>query len=492
MPQYVELNRKWQIGNQIGKGGFGIVYLAKSEDGERAVAKLIPKDPGAERELLLVNLYGVPNVIPVIDFGEWNSHLVLVMPKAEKSLRDFLNENIEQLALDDSIRILLDVSDALVAMEGEIVHRDIKPENILLLSDRWHLTDFGISRYAEATTAPDTRKHAMSAPYAAPEQWRNEKATSATDVYALGVVAYEILAGFRPFGGPALHDYRRQHLETIPTPIEGVPVGLQSLIDECLFKNPGSRPLPQILTRRLRAIASPTTGAAQKLQEANAMLVRQQAETARLQSIARSQAEQQLELSVAASQSLLRMIEQLDAKIMANAPACKSSKGRTSWSWSLNEAELRVEFSKRACESKRGGPYTSPINVVAISRISLHIPANQYGYEGRAHSLWYCDAKDKGVFRWYETAFMGTFGAYDGDRICPFALDPGSQDAFYATSQITHTVQVAWPFTSIDQGDEGEFIERWIGWLADAAQGNLNRPSHMPERDPHGSWRARG
>ena len=492
MPQIIELERKWHIGNQIGQGGFGKVYLAKSDDGKLAVVKLIPKDPGADRELLFVNLNNVPNVMPVIDSGEWENFWVIVMPKADKSLRDYLNENIGQLTIDDSVRVLADILEALVALGGKIIHRDIKPENILLLDDRWQLTDFGISKYAEATTAVDTKKYAMTPPYADPEQWRNEQATSATDVYALGVVAYEILAGFRPFKGPEIHNYRQQHLGVIPVPIQGIPVRLQSLIDESLNKSPGARPLPQNLLHRLQANILPTSEAAQKLQQANAMVVRQQAETARLESIAKSEAERRHELANASKQALMRVLGQMDAQIIEYAPTCKPSKERARWSWSLNEAELRVEFATIAGKSDRDGYYSSPIDVVAYSRITLRKPANQFGYEGRAHSLWYCDAKDAGVFRWYETSFMGTFGAYDGDRISPFSLDPGNQDAYYAISQITHTVQVAWPFTPFDQGDEGEFIERWIGWLADAAQGNLNRPSSMPERSPRGSWRARG
>ena len=89
-----------------------------------------------------------------------------------------------------------------------MVHRDLKPENVLFLDGHWCVADFGISRYAEASTAPDTRKYALTPAYAAPERWRNEHATSATDVYSLGVIAFELLTGARPFPGPDLGYFR--------------------------------------------------------------------------------------------------------------------------------------------------------------------------------------------------------------------------------------------------------------------------------------------
>src|SRR5215467_13892388 len=168
---------KWELGSRIGKGGFGQVFEAKSPAGETAVVKLVPKAPGAEREMLFVNLADVRNVIPVIDYGETQDHWVIVMPRAEKSLRQHLDETAGPLSTAEGIKVLSDITTALTDLDKRIVHRDLKPQNILLLNGHWCLADFGISRYAEATTAPDTRKHALTAPYAAPERWRGERAT---------------------------------------------------------------------------------------------------------------------------------------------------------------------------------------------------------------------------------------------------------------------------------------------------------------------------
>ena len=134
------------------------------------------------------------------------------MPWAEKSLRQHIEEAGGKLGFNDTVAVLLDIAQGLAELGNEIVHRDIKPENILLYESHWCLTDFGIARYAEATTAPDTHKFSMTPPYAAPEQWREERATYATDVYAFEVMAYELLQGRRPFPGPEKSDFREQHL----------------------------------------------------------------------------------------------------------------------------------------------------------------------------------------------------------------------------------------------------------------------------------------
>ena len=494
MTEVIILNQKWHIGDQLGAGGFGRVYLAQSKFGETAVIKLIPKAPGADREILFEDLDAVPNVVPIIDRGEWKDSWVLVMPKADKSLRDHLSENGDRLSLNDTMQVLSDVARALAALDGQVVHRDIKPDNILLLDGRWCLADFGISRYAEATTAPDTRKYAKTPPYAAPEQWHGDRATSATDVYALGIVAYELLAGKLPFAGPEIPDYREQHLEDTPETIHGVPLKLQSLIAECLYKAPEARPRPQNLLARLQDSVQAGSDAANRLQQANALEVQRRAEASRQESVAKSDAERRSELLQAADRSLDLVAELLNDQILSNAPASERtnpSSHLSHWSWSLNEAKLRVRLSRMAELQSRADTQGPPFEIIAYSDITLQVPPDRHGYEGRAHSLWYCDAKDAGVFRWYETAFMIHPLIRKRSRIDPFALDPG-QDAFIALCPTMAKYQPAWPFTPIDQGDEDEFLERWIGWFADAAQGLLRHPIQMPERDPKSTWRRDG
>ncbi len=294
----ITLNRVWSLGAQLDRGGFGKVFEAVAGDGSPAVVKLVPKAPGADRELLFEELSGLPNIIPVLDSGEWEDHYVLVMPRAEKSLRRHLEETGGKLTVDESVPVLIDVAEALSSLTAGVVHRDLKPENVLHYHGHWCLADFGIARYAEATTAPDTHKYSMTPPYAAPEQWRGERATSATDVYALGVMAFEVLQGQRPFPGP---DFRDQHLKQPPPRLTDCPTPLSSLVSECLFKGPAARPTAANIVARLRASQKTASPAAAKLQAANKSVIEKQAEESAEKSAQRSRAEARRDLFDAAS-----------------------------------------------------------------------------------------------------------------------------------------------------------------------------------------------
>ncbi|MGI8757374.1 MAG: hypothetical protein ACR2MB_16265 [Acidimicrobiales bacterium] len=113
----VELGSSWRVGDALGSGGFGRVFEAQGECA--AAIKFVPMAPGAEREMLFVDLDGARNVMPVIDSGEYGGHWVLVMPRAEGSLRNHLDRAAgEGLEAGEAIEVLIDVCDTLVALEG--------------------------------------------------------------------------------------------------------------------------------------------------------------------------------------------------------------------------------------------------------------------------------------------------------------------------------------------------------------------------------------
>ncbi|WP_247600182.1 serine/threonine-protein kinase [Mycobacterium intracellulare] len=491
-------NREWTIDGSLpgGKGGFGQLYVVHDNGGDEAVAKLVEKDPGADRELLIgaaINAAGYTNVVPVLDHGEHGDDLVLVMPRAETNLAEHLKEH-GPLGVDEVIAILVDVATALDAISNDLVHRDIKPKNILLLEGKWCLADFGISRYAEATTSPDTRKFMMSYPYAAPEQWRSEHATSATDVYAFGVVGYELLAGQLPFPGPDGADFREQHLNEQASSLTVGPSGLRDLIEECLFKPPEARPTPTAIVRRLARAAQPTAAAAglDKLAQANRAVIQTQA-TEHAEASSEQQRQQwRQRLHDTATQMFDRVQRQLVDNIQDIAPAATIESGPAPLR-SLRQTEGKLFIAtlngaQIGLDQPQPSPsnWTTPFTVIAESVIAVTRPQQaRDGWAGRSHSLWFCDAKEENLFEWYELAFWD--GPYSHPTMEPFAGSAaGNHIAF---EPVMAKRALAWPITVLDRSDLSEFIGRWLGWFGDAARGRLERPNGMPERHAEGSWR---
>ncbi|WP_405466720.1 serine/threonine protein kinase [Streptomyces jietaisiensis] len=485
------LNTEWAVGARIGDGGFGAVFEAENTAGEKAAVKLVPKAPGAEREMLFANLNGVRNVVPVIDSGEHEDRWVLVMPRAEKSLRAHLQEH-GQLPLNEAVAVLSDIAEALADLKDrEVVHRDLKPENVLLLGGRWCLADFGIARYAEATTAQHTYKGGGSLPYMAPEVWKYQRATGATDIYALGVLAYELLEGTRPFTGPAEHDYQEQHLHGSPPPLTTAPPLLAALITECLFRAPQGRPAAGNVLARLGQIpAAPLSGGLAALAQANQSAVARRAEADRRASAHATEVDRRKTLLEAATTAYSFIADAFVAALTAAAPSAKVRKGNQGdWTIRIDDAQLTMSGPRESApEVWRTTSTPAPFDVIASAIISLKTPANYRGYEGRSHSLWYADAQIEDQYQWFETAFMDTPLRPTARTMEPFALGP-HHEARGAVGPGTMMHQVAWPFIPLVIGDLDEFISRWADWLAQAATGQLTHPNRMPERDPQGSWR---
>jgi serine/threonine protein kinase len=482
-------NAGWELGEMLDEGGFGKVFVARSIDGRVGAAKLVPKQLGSKREMLFVDLDNVRNVVPVIDTGETDDAYVLIMPRAERSLK---HEISNHGAMDQgaALPILIDIATALSDLDGRVVHRDLKPANVLLLDGHWCLADFGISRYAEASTAPDTQKYALSAPYAAPERWRIEHATNAADVYALGVIAYELLTGALPFPGPLWEDFRQQHLHENPPPLATAGTRLRTLVDECLYKPPQARPNPgNVLARLERSTQEKPSAAASALASVNQREVARLAEDHRAASEAQSEEERRRELRNTAERALQTISAELLEVIQENAPTAQilPERGGTGWTATLRHA--RLSFGQLG--AGRGWNYGGRVpvfDVISYSAVSVTFPRSRSGYEGRSHSLYYCDAKETGAFAWYETAFMGTGFVPDSRSQAPFALAP-DDEAARALGPGLDVVQCAWPFTKLDEDGMTDFIDRWITWFATAADGQLNRPMQLPERDPQRSYR---
>jgi serine/threonine-protein kinase len=206
---------RYVIESELGEGGMATVYLAHDVKHDRKVALKVLRPElaaviGADRFLAEIkttaNLQH-PHILPLHDSGEADGFLYYVMPYVEgESLRDRL-EREKQLPVDAAVRIVREVADALdYAHRREVIHRDIKPENILLHDGRAMVADFGIALAVTSAGSSRMTETGMSLGtpnYMSPEQAMGERELSpASDVYALGAVLYELLAGEPPFGGP--------------------------------------------------------------------------------------------------------------------------------------------------------------------------------------------------------------------------------------------------------------------------------------------------
>jgi eukaryotic-like serine/threonine-protein kinase len=247
----------YEIVRELGRGGTATVYLAHDRKHGRQVAIKVPHAELASllgperflREIQIAAQLQHPNILPLHDSGEADGVLYYVMPYVEgESLRRRLEREV-QLPIDDALHIAIQVADALAyAHRHGVVHRDIKPENILLSGGHPLVADFGIAR--AITMAGGERLHETgplgTAPYMSPEQAAADPHLDGrSDIYSLGCVLYEMLAGEPPYSGPNAHAVVLQHIRApIPDPVILRPTispDLKQVMVTALAKVPGDR-----------------------------------------------------------------------------------------------------------------------------------------------------------------------------------------------------------------------------------------------------------
>ncbi|MEP7326309.1 MAG: serine/threonine-protein kinase, partial [Gemmatimonadota bacterium] len=253
---------RYRIERELGAGGMATVYLAHDLKHDRKVAIKVLRPElaaalGAERflrEITITAQLDHPHILPLLESGETGEAdrpiLYYVMPFVDgESLRDRLQRE-KQLPLDDAMQIAREVADALsYAHTRGVIHRDIKPENILLSGGHARVADFGIGRALSAAggeTITQTGMAIGTPTYMSPEQAAGEKDLDGrSDLYALGCVLYEMLAGQPPFTGPTTESIVHQHLVASPPPIThlrpAVPAEVAAALQRALAKTPADR-----------------------------------------------------------------------------------------------------------------------------------------------------------------------------------------------------------------------------------------------------------
>jgi tetratricopeptide (TPR) repeat protein/tRNA A-37 threonylcarbamoyl transferase component Bud32 len=252
----IALAGRYQVERPLGRGGMATVFLAEDLKHHRRVAIKV-LDPGVAaaigperflREIETVAKLTHPHILPLHDSGVASGLLFYVMPFVEgESLRERLTRE-KQLPLDDALRVAREVADALsYAHSHGVVHRDIKPENILLEEGHAVVADFGIARAVAGAEKLTATGIAVGTPaYMSPEQAAgSHDVDGRSDLYSLGCVLYEMLAGQPPFTGPTAESLAHQHLNVSPRPVTelrpAVPAAVAAALQRALAKTPADR-----------------------------------------------------------------------------------------------------------------------------------------------------------------------------------------------------------------------------------------------------------
>ena len=259
---------RYELKSRLAIGGMGEVWHAVDTVIERSVAIKILKEEyvsdqafrerfrAEARHAALVNHEGIAGVY---DFGEEEGSAYLVMELVPGEALSVILERERILSAERVLDIVAQTASALhAAREAGLVHRDITPGNLLITPDgRVKITDFGIARAADQVPLTATGQVMGTVQYLSPEQASGKTASPLTDIYSLGIVAYEALAGRRPFTGESQVSIAMAHIKNPPPPLpENIPLPVRNLVLSCIAKKPDLRPASaQHLARAAIAIS---------------------------------------------------------------------------------------------------------------------------------------------------------------------------------------------------------------------------------------------
>jgi eukaryotic-like serine/threonine-protein kinase len=266
-----ELVGRFRVRRLVGQGGMGRVYLARDTVLGRSVALKVVRAGGRDAERFITEAritaqLGHPHIVQLFDVGRHHDRPYLALEYLEgESLRERMGR--EHVSVDEGLRILRAIADALAYAHARgIWHCDLKPSNVMLPKDgRVRVVDFGLA--SEAAEGSEESRGG-TADWMAPEQWRGEAVSARSDVWALGVLAFQLLVGEHPFGEADDREVRRRRVldpGLTPAPIarDGVPDVVVALTVRSLERAPAARPTAsEWLTVLDAALSGSVAGAA--------------------------------------------------------------------------------------------------------------------------------------------------------------------------------------------------------------------------------------
>lgn len=251
-----KINDRYEVRKLIGEGGMANVYLGYDTILERDVAIKVLRGDLADdekfvrrfrREAQSASLLNHPNIVQIYDVGEDDGNFYIVMEFIKGQTLKQLIKKRGKLSVPETIDIMSQLTDGLAhAHDSYIIHRDIKPQNIMILDDGMvKITDFGIAMAINASDLTQTNSVMGSVHYLPPEQASGKGSTIKSDIYSLGIMMYEMLAGVMPFRGETAVEIAMKHLKNpMPSVIkanETVPQSVENIVLKATAKNPKNR-----------------------------------------------------------------------------------------------------------------------------------------------------------------------------------------------------------------------------------------------------------
>jgi len=251
-----KINDRYEVTKLIGEGGMANVYLGYDTILERDVAIKVLRGDLADdekfvrrfrREAQNASLLNHPNIVQIYDVGEDDGNFYIVMEYIKGQTLKQLIKKRGKLSVPETVDIVSQLTDGLAhAHDSYIIHRDIKPQNIMILEDGMvKITDFGIAMAINASDLTQTNSVMGSVHYLPPEQASGKGSTIKSDIYSLGILMYEMLAGTMPFKGETAVEIAMKHLKNPMPSIRkvnpNVPQALENIILKATAKNTKNR-----------------------------------------------------------------------------------------------------------------------------------------------------------------------------------------------------------------------------------------------------------